>query len=162
MKVRQSTPADIDAIMQIYDHARSFMRSYGNTCQWVNGYPSREIILNDIYAGNSYLVEHGDVAAGVFTFISGCDPTYSVIEGEWLNDNPYGTIHRIAAAAGAKGIADVALDFCKSRNMDIRIDTHKDNIPMLGWIRKSGFTYCGIIHISDGTPRLAFQLLNKL
>ncbi len=162
MKVRPSTPADIDAIMQIYDHARSFMRSYGNTCQWINGYPSREIIFNDIYAGNSYLIEHDGVAAGVFTFISGNDPTYSEIEGEWLNDNPYGTIHRIAAASGAKGIADVALDFCKRKNMDIRIDTHENNIPMLAWINKRGFKYCGIIHISDGTPRLAFQLLNKL
>lgn len=160
MKVRQSTPADIDAIMQIYDHARSFMRSYGNTCQWVNGYPSRDIILNDIRAGNSYLIEHNGSAAGVFTFISGNDPTYSEIEGEWLNDNPYGTIHRIAAAAGAKGIADVALDFCKRKNMDICIDTHEDNIPMLAWINKRGFKHCGIIHISDGTPRMAFQLLN--
>ena len=160
MKVRQSTPADIDAIMQIYDHARSFMRSYGNTCQWVNGYPSRDIILNDIRAGNSYLIEHNGSAAGVFTFISGNDPTYSEIEGEWLNDNPYGTIHRIAAAAGAKGIADVALDFCKRNNMYILIYTHEDNIPMLAWINKGGFKHCGIIHISDGTPRMAFQLLN--
>ena len=38
------------------------------------------------------------------------------------------------------------------------IDTHRDNAPMLGWIRSRGFSYCGIIHCHNGSPRLAFQI----
>ncbi len=71
---------------------------------------------------------------------------------------PYETIHRIASAPGAKGLADIALDFCKTKGVNIRIDTHADNVPMLGWIAKHGFKYCGIIRVKDGSPRKAFQL----
>ena len=37
----------------------------------------------------------------------------------------------------------------------IRIDTHPDNIPMQGLIRKMGFTYCGDVTIES--RRLAFE-----
>lgn len=159
-KVRLTGSADLDAVMRIYDEARARMRKSGNMTQWVNGYPSRDVIIKDVAEGNSYVVEKNGRVVGVFTFIVGKDPTYSVIEGRWMNDNPYGTIHRIASADGSSGIADACLEFCKTKNVDIRVDTHADNHPMLGWIVSRGFAYCGIIHVSDGTPRKAFQLLN--
>lgn len=49
------------------------------------------------------------------------------------------------------------LSFAESFGVDIRIDTHKDNKPMLHLIRKNGFTRCGVIIVDDGTPREAFQ-----
>ncbi len=38
-----------------------------------------------------------------FAFILGEDPTYQQIDGAWLNDQPYGTIHRIAGNGKIKG-----------------------------------------------------------
>jgi acetyltransferase, GNAT family len=49
--------------------------------------------------------------------------------------------------------------FCKARAANLRIDTHKDNAPMLHNIRKHGFAYCGVIHTDNGSERLAFQWL---
>ncbi len=160
--VRHTVFDDIEDVLAIYDSARKRMREAGNTTQWVNGYPSLDTITNDIRNGCSYVIEKDNLIVGVFVFIIGKDPTYDIIEGEWLNDDPYGTIHRIAGAPGMSGIADCCLDFCKSKGMDIRIDTHNNNAPMLGWITKRCFTYCGIIHVADGTPRLAFQLTAKI
>lgn len=156
--VRHTLLTDLDAVMPIFDHAKRIMRKTGNTTQWVNGYPSREAISADINAGNSYIIEDNKKIIGIFTFVIGDDPNYAKIEGAWPDSKPYGTIHRIAAAPGAKGIADIALDYCKKAGVNIRIDTHADNAPMLGWIRKHAFEYCGIIHVEDGTPRKAFQL----
>ncbi|MCM1555837.1 MAG: GNAT family N-acetyltransferase [Bacteroides sp.] len=144
--------------MSVYEAARSFMRKTGNGNQWINGYPSRQLIAADIAAGNSYVVEYDGRMAGVFTFIEGNDPTYDVIEGKWLHDRPYGTIHRIGSAGIVRGVADVCLAFCRSQGVSVRIDTHADNTPMLNWIKKSGFTYCGVIHVEDGSPREAFQI----
>ena len=158
--VRCTTTSDLDVVMSIYEYARVRMRESGNPNQWINGYPSQDVICQDIINGNSYVIESGKKIIGVFTFIIGEDPTYRTIEGKWLNDNLYGTIHRIASAPGAKGIADMCLDFCKSKGVDIRIDTHADNAPMLGWIAKRGFTYCGIIYCHNGTPRRAFHLIH--
>ena len=44
---------------------------------------------------------------------------------------------------------------------NVRIDTHADNIPMQGAIANQGFTKCGIIHVEDGSPRLAYQLVKQ-
>ena len=156
--LRRTLLSDLNAVMAVYDVARRTMRKAGNLHQWINGYPSRELIVADIEASNSYVVECGGRIAGVFAFIVGEDPTYAKIEGKWLNDEPYGTIHRIASAGIVRGVADPCLDFCKRQGVSIRIDTHADNIPMLSWINKSGFTYCGIIYVEDGSPRKAFQL----
>jgi len=155
--IRHTTSSDLEEVMAIYDYARVKMRDTGNPNQWIDGYPSVDAISQDIANENSYVIEKSGKIIGVFTFITGEDPTYNVIEGKWLNNKPYGTIHRIAAAPGAKGIADICLEFCRSEGIEIRIDTHSDNAPMLGWITSRGFTYCGIIYCHNGTPRLAFQ-----
>lgn len=156
--IRPTITSDLDDVMKIYDHARKKMRASGNLTQWVNGYPSREIIAGDIASGNSYVILKENHIQGVFTFIVGEDPTYSVIEGAWPDNNPYGTIHRIASAPDTKGIGDACLEFCLHRGIGIRVDTHADNAPMLCWIKSRGFHYCGVIHIADGSPREAFQL----
>lgn len=158
LKVRRAREADLERIMQIFDFARGMMRKAGNNAQWINGYPSPSRILDDIREETAFVVESADGIAGVFTFIVGEEPTYSEIDGAWPDDKPYGTIHRIAAAEGAKGIADTALDFCMRSGVNIRIDTHADNRPMLNWIAKHPFRYCGIIRVADGSPRKAFQL----
>jgi hypothetical protein len=158
VKVRHTVVSDLDTVMSIYDYARMRMRQSGNASQWVNGYPSRNVILDDIRKASSYVIESDNRIIGVFTFIIGEEPNYSVIDGAWPDNKPYGTIHRIAAAHGSKGIADFTLDFCRNAGVNVRIDTHADNAPMLGWIAKRGFAFCGIIYVEDGTPRKAFHL----
>lgn len=159
--IRKATESDTPAITAIYDTARSFMRANGNMKQWVGGYPSVANISADIAAGNLYLITVSDMIVGVFCLIIGEDPTYCIIEGRWLNDRPYGTIHRIASSGKYRGIADAALDYSLTLTGDIRIDTHEDNIPMQRWCKKKGFAYCGIIHLADGSPRLVYQLTNN-
>ena len=61
------------------------MRASGNALQWVNGYPSREVIAADISAGEGLVVENGARMVGYFAFIPSPEATYSYIEGgSWL------------------------------------------------------------------------------
>ena len=144
--------------MEIYASARKRMAEGGNTNQWGNITPREELIDEDLEAGRSLVVCEGDVICGVFALFSGADPTYGYIEGRgWLNDRPYLTIHRIAGADGARGVFDAAMEYCKKRSDNIRIDTHRDNSPMLHLVRKHGFKECGIIYLANGSPRIAFQ-----
>ena len=93
-----------------------------------------------------------------FAFIIGDDPTYSVIEGgHWLNERPYGTIHRLGSTGKHKGILRQCVDFCMSHIANIRLDTHADNAIMLNAVEKLGFIRCGTIYCMDGSPRVAFQ-----
>ena len=161
MKIRSSEISDIDKILKIYEKARCFMAETGNPNQWKTTYPSREQVECDINSGKSYVVtDEGDIAA-VFYFSAGPDPTYSEIyDGEWPDNEPYAVIHRIAVADKGKGIVAFVFDYCSSHADRLRIDTHRDNIPMQRALLKYGFKHCGIIHISDGSERLAYQKNN--
>lgn len=160
MQVKEATHQDIDTIMGIIDEARTIMRESGNMTQWSDGYPSKEVILEDINNKHAFICLDEDNVVGYFCFMAGeaPDPNYRVIEGGvWLNDAPYGVIHRLASGRKAKGIAKTAFEFAFSKIDNVRVDTHHENIPMQNYLKKTGFTYCGIIHVADGTPRDAFQ-----
>lgn len=157
MKIRRSTIEDIPSIMEIYDIARQSMRAGGNAVQWVNGYPSQALVEEDIAKGNHYVGEEDGAIIVAFSLVYGDDPTYAVIEGAWQNDEPYATIHRIGSNGRRKGVLHETLEWCFSRINNIRIDTHKQNAPMLHLMEKEGFVRCGVIYVADGTPREAFQ-----
>ena len=160
--IRRARIEDIETVMSIFRGAIKFMRASGNFEQWSNGYPSREVILQDIESGYLYVEESGDGdISGVFAFILGNDPTYSSIEGSWLNSKPYGTIHRIASTGQPPKFSDRCFSFCFNFIENLRIDTHQDNLPMRRALDRNGFTYCGVIHLADGSPRLAYQKVVK-
>ncbi len=158
MEFRKTKPEELDRVMALYDGARAFMQANGNPNQWVGGYPQRELIAGEIVRGNSYVcVEDGEIAA-VFSLIVGEDPTYRVIyDGAWLNEESYGTVHRICVAKQGGGVGAACLQWCLERCGNIRIDTHRDNRAMQALVKKCGFTYCGRIHLANGAERVAFQ-----
>ena len=97
MNIRQTRQEDLAEIMAMYDYARRFMQEHGNGNQWINGYPSEELISNEIKASHSFVCENeqGELV-GTFCYIEGIDPTYlKIYEGEWLNDEPYLSLIRI-------------------------------------------------------------------
>jgi hypothetical protein len=158
MDVRLAEKEDIDALMEMFGHSRSLMRKAGNVVQWTNGYPQRELILESIENSQQYVFMQNGEPVGTFWFLVGEDPYYTVIDnGQWLNDWPYGVIHRIASNGKAKGIAESCLRWCFSQHPNIRVDTHETNLAMRHVLEKSGFTECGIVYVADGTQRLAFQ-----
>ena len=157
--IRKSTLADLPTILDLRDQAREIMRSYGNTFQWPDGYPPDERFQKDVELGGSHVMidERGSIV-GTFALLPSPEVTYNVIyEGQWLNDDPYHVIHRIASTPDSHGILSAVLDYCETVVPNIRIDTHKVNIPMRKGLEKHGYQYCGIIHLLNGDERLAFQ-----
>ena len=149
---------EIDKIMEIYDNARNFMRENGNKNQWINGYPSRELIIEDINLKRFYGVYENNELIGVFMLLIGNDPTYKKIyEGSWLNDDEYVVIHRIGTVLHGKGVAKACYDFALSKCNNLRIDTSRENLIMQRSLNKNGFKYCGVIYLENGDPRLAYQ-----
>ncbi len=159
MYIRNAENIDLTRIMEIYSDGRRYMRENGNLYQWNDGYPSEELICRDIKDKVSFVVcDDNKNVIGVFAFLKGPDITYSrIYNGEWPNDNEYYVIHRIAVSEHRKGVAGFVYDYCLKKASVIRIDTHRDNIPMQNSLKKNGFKYCGIIHLLNGDERLAFQ-----
>ena len=163
MKIRKSTEQDLNRIMEIYSFARQFMAAHGNPDQWgPTNWPPEALIRKDIAEGNSYVcVNDSEYVIGTFFFICGEDiePTYrKITEGKWLDDSPYGVVHRIASDGSEKGIGAFCINWAYEQCGHLRIDTHGDNIVMQNLVRKLGFVHCGTIYVEeDNAPRLAYE-----
>ena len=163
MRIRHSAEADLWRIMEIYSFARKYMAEHGNPNQWgPTKWPPETLIRSDIRNGNSYvcLNDEGNVI-GTFFFIHGQDiePTYrEITDGAWLDDSPYGVVHRIAGDGSEKGIGVFCINWAFEQCGHLRIDTHGDNIVMQNLVKKLGFVHCGTIYVEeDNNPRLAFE-----
>lgn len=159
--IRCAEEKDMPVILNIYQIARAFMAAHGNTVQWQNNHPAKEVLEQDIAKKQLYVYENQGQIHGVFAFIPGEDPTYKIIDGAWMDNSPYAAIHRVASDGTEKGIFAKVADYCKKEIPHLRIDTHERNLPMQGAIQKCGFRRCGIIHIADGSPRIAYEYVGK-
>ena len=157
MRIRKACMEELSAIDAIYANARAFMRKTGNMEQWAGGYPPTSVIREDIEAQRLYVCEDEGRLLGVFYFQQGEDPTYRRIDGAWRNDRPYGVMHRVAVAEQGRGVASFCYAYCFSICGNLKIDTHRDNLPMQRSLEKNGFVRCGIIYLENGDPRIAFQ-----
>ena len=160
MEIQQARREDLEAILLIYQKARSFMAAVGNPTQWAETYPPRELVEQDIAQGNCFLCRENGETLGVFSYFTQPDPTYArIYQGAWNSDAPYGTIHRVAVNTPGRGVAGYIFAECGKKTPHLRIDTHRDNKPMQKALYKSGFTLCGVIHLDDGQERIAFEKL---
>lgn len=165
MYIRHADISDIESIMSIYEAARQYMSASGNTSQWGINYPPRELIMQDIREEKCYVAVCDNVIEAVFYFAIEHDSSYDIIEnGNWRNDRKYAVVHRIAVGRNThnRGVAGLCIDYavkrCKEEDVfDLRMDTHRDNIPMQRFLEKHDFRKCGIVYVDNGSERLAYH-----
>lgn len=161
MLIRKATENDLAAAGAIYDDARKYMREAGNPYQWNDDYPTARDVSLDIADGSSYVCEDNGEVVAAFHFHVGTEDAYEKIYGgEWEGGPTYGVIHRIAVKYHGRKIADFCFEECAALAHDLRIDTHRDNIPMQKCLLKNGFSQRGKVHLKNGEERLAFQKIN--
>ncbi|MCI6037669.1 MAG: tRNA (adenosine(37)-N6)-dimethylallyltransferase MiaA [Clostridiales bacterium] len=157
MQVRLTTEADLERVMEIYHGAQAFMAAHGNPTQWRNAYPTPEIVREDIALCRGYVCEENGHLYAAFMLLEEEDPNYRRIDGAWLNDLPYQTLHRVASSGERKGMTDFIVQWALKRCPNLRGDTHADNLPMQRAFERNGFRRCGIVWMQDGTERIAYQ-----
>jgi len=166
MKIRHTAEADFRQIMELYEYARHFMAEHGNPNQWgPTNWPPEELIRSDIADGNSYVCVWEDRIVGTFFYRYGKDiePDYMTIEdGAWLDESPYGVVHRLAGNGMRKGIGNFCLSWALEQCGHLRVDTHGDNKVMQNLLEKMGFAHCGTIYVTeDSYPRLAYEKIGN-
>ena len=161
MKIRLAAAEDIPKMREVFDIARAFQLENG-IIQWAEGYPSEELILEDIALDAAYLAFNKEnELIGVLSVFTEPDPTYFEIDGEWLNDASYTTVHRIASNGKEKSVGQNLLKWVQERYSNIRIDTHKDNQPMKHVLNKLDFQYTGVITLENGEFRDAYHYVKE-
>lgn len=157
--VRTAQWEDLPTILNLYADARLRMAKNGNPTQWGTTNPPRALLEQDVAAKRLYVIVRDGVISGVFCLMFGEDPTYKIIDGQWHSSAPYATIHRIAGQGG--GIFASCIRYCETLSDYLRVDTHENNYAMQRAIDREGFSFCGIIHVEDGSPRRAYDRMKK-
>ena len=167
MEIRKAIDADFGAMQALFDEARGTIATLGIN-QWQNGEPAPEVVREDIALGQSRVIIENGALAGTFALMNESEPLYDVIEGgEWKtgNDNKnYQAIHRVAVAVSmrGKGISTAIINYAAEHarelgRVSLRIDTHEGNVVMRRMLEKHGFLLCGVIHLKNGDPRVAYE-----
>ena len=164
--LRKAVLADKKEIWKIIQQAIDRRKRDGSN-QWQDGYPNPETIENDMANNNGYVLEGRTDIIGYAAVISEIEPAYEIIEGQWLSNQKYLVVHRVAVSNqySGKGVATSIFkeieNIATSQNIfSIKVDTNFDNVPMLKILEKLGYTYCGEVHFR-GSARKAFQKLLK-
>lgn len=156
-EIRLANYNDINQIMDVICDAKKYLKSQ-NSLQWnlEDGYPSIDTFKDDINKKQCYVYLIDNKIVATMVIVKEKDINYQQIyEGEWLSNGTYYSIHRIAVSNDFhhKNIGVELLNYAiaigkKEGINSIRIDTHKQNIPMINTLSKTGFKYCGFIILS--------------
>ncbi|MBK1813589.1 GNAT family N-acetyltransferase [Clostridium sp. YIM B02505] len=164
MEFRRTVEADISSIMNIIKQAQTYFKENGID-QWQNGYPNEEVIKNDIENEHSHVLLKDNNVVGTAAISFDGEKTYDNIhEGQWLSNDAFAVIHRIAVDNEYKGLGLSAIiikaveELCINKGVhSIKVDTHEENLSMQRLLKKNGFQYCGIIYLEDKNKRVAFE-----
>ena len=170
--VRLATINDAVSIANIFEDAKEKFANEG-TFQWKGKYPNIENFYQDLI--NEIVIvyenEENNNIVGTATIVFSLDRNYNEINGTWLNNDKYVSIHRIATKKGYlnKGVASSLLieaeKIALSKSIyNIRIDTHQKNISMRCLLKKLSYCECGeitLLNRNDLLPserkRVAYQ-----
>ncbi|MBQ9827746.1 MAG: N-acetyltransferase [Lachnospiraceae bacterium] len=156
--IRPAAASDKTELRRIFDSAKEFMDMTGNPDQWPKGSPYDDEIADEIERGRMHVLYDEDGTYGAFIVFDTPDPTYAVIEdGAWKHDGPYRTIHRVASDHTRRNVFGEIMAFASRDAEHIRMDTYKDNTVMQHVLEKFGFERRGIIHLQNGSPRIAYE-----
>ncbi|AMC94381.1 hypothetical protein AOC36_10475 [Erysipelothrix larvae] len=160
MIFRKAVIEDVFEIDKIIEDAKLRLKEMGID-QWQNGYPNRESTVSDISNETLYVLCDDHHIVAITTVIKTLEPCYRSIDGAWGSEGDYLTLHRVATAQNRvnNGVGTHLFEAIQSLypNTTIRIDTHRENLPMKRLLEKCGFVYRGIILLEDGAPRDAFD-----
>ncbi|MDM0449833.1 GNAT family N-acetyltransferase [Clostridium perfringens] len=168
MEFRQAKISDLDQIVEIIELSKKYLKET-KVDQWQNGYPAKEDLRRDIESGNSYVLTNKDeIVATTLISLEGESTYNSIFNGEWITNEEYIVMHRVAVHEKykGKGIFKELIKEAESLALNkgissIKIDTHRDNISMQRAVVKNDFKKCGIIYLEEGSERIAFEKVLK-
>lgn len=165
---RKATESDLPAIMTLVKQAQAFMATL-NIDQWQDGYPSKTILAEDNRMGRLYVFDDDGAIASITVMTGEPEPIYDELDGQWLSDAPYLTVHRMVLddAHRHSGLAAKIMEHAVSMARElglssVRADTHRGNKAMRRFLEKNGFVECGLVtyEVDAGDPvRVAYERL---
>lgn len=159
---RLAIKKELPIIWEIIQQAIARRKAEGSQ-QWQDGYPNELVLENDIQQNAAFVLIFEEKIIGYVAIKKNAEPAYDSIIGEWLSQEDYLVVHRLALEDKAigKGYADLIFEYIESLALQqniysIKADTNYDNLAMLKLFKKRDYQYCGKVYFR-GSERLAFE-----
>lgn len=166
MQERKAEISDLEHIMKVIEDAKEYLKEQ-EIDQWQDGFPTEEIIVEDIVMRESYVfTEEDEIVAYMSVSLSEESYYQELYEGSFkIEGSDYGTIHRTAVKKEYRGqgislrMFFLAEQLCrKCKKQSIRIDTHRSNQLMQHLCTKYGYEYCGVVRLPiSGAERIVYE-----
>lgn len=170
--IRYANINDEKQITSIYEDAKELFKELGYY-QWKGVYPNFLNFRADLENNLILVIDEDSSIKSILTLCFSPDKNYYEIDGAWLNDEAYASIHRNATKKeyyhmgySKKLFIEAEKELIKRDIFNIRIDTHEDNLYMQSMLTKLGYKKCGIIKLLgrddlDNPYRIAYQKILK-
>lgn len=158
---------DLSKIMSVIHDAQTFLKSQ-DSGQWQDGYPTEEILRIDINQQRLYVAKDGKEICGLCAVLN-YDPDYATLtSGSWIIKVPYLVIHRFAVSdkyrrsgVGRFMLSEAEKLAKRQQIVDIKVDTHVKNLPMISLLQKCGFEKRGEVLLQKTKERIVFEKVLK-
>ena len=149
--VRLAKINDAQQISEIFEDAKEKFAN-DKTFQWKGDYPNINNFYDDLKKEKVIVYEEDGKILGTATVVFSIDKNYNEINGKWINNEKYISIHRIATRKGylKRGIAsalfkEAEIVALENNIRNIKIDTHRNNNSMRSLLVKLNYLECGVI-----------------
>ena len=167
LQFRKATSQEIPQIWEILQKAIQRRKEDGSN-QWQDGYPNPEVIKADIEKEAGFALTEGENLVGYCAVLINDEPAYAGIEGNWLTNEDFVVVHRIAITQDylGKGLAKEMMKFVeefaiKNSIYSVKADTNFDNLAMMKSFEKAGYIYCGEVFFRGSARRAYEKVLEK-
>ncbi|MFR4926957.1 MAG: hypothetical protein ACLUB3_03345 [Clostridium sp.] len=101
LNYRTALTADLPTMMKMVEEAKEGFRAR-NIDQWQKGEPNEQGLTEGIEKSVVHVLEENGEVLGMITVVPGPEADYAVIDGAWLNDEPYFAFHRVCVSRHTK------------------------------------------------------------
>jgi len=158
-----ATPSHRDWILLQIDGCRQQMAAH-QSGQWQGKEPSLATIEEDIFHQRYYVLFEDNQPCGGAALMNH-EPGYDhLLEGQWLNQDPYMVIHRLFIAPLFQGrhlgkilLVQLELQVQEFHIHNIRVDTHALNQPMRGLLNRQHYQEVGKAWLPQAGERLVYH-----
>lgn len=156
-------PGEETLCMEIIADGRQFQQEQGFV-QWTEAYPALPDIAADIAEHKGYLLREDGTVLGYVCLDFDGEPAYDDITGgQWLCEEPYAVIRRLALNKHGRGrgltgvLFDLSAERCREQGITyLRLNTGLQNGRMQHILEKNGFVRRGII-VFKGSQKYAYD-----
>lgn len=160
--LRPLLPSDFPAVRTLMNQGRLHQQALGFT-QWLEGYPSDEVLESDLQRRRGFLIMCDGVEAGYAVIDTQGDAEYDRLAHIWQLSGPYAVVHRFVLADFLRGkgegrhVLGTIENLIKEQGIDVvRFDTGVANKPMQRLLEGAGYKNLGEFTFVWG-PRLAYE-----